>query len=147
MNIKRPNAVLVNIQNKTGKRWNVVYMRDDKGNYTHSDYIPYIKTDNSLDLDPFVNWLDIDKEFAHPCHAKSDLKGGWWFQAYDTYHEVMWNGKPIKLSKLNELGLVSKVFDKILDLYKNMTDEELLDELNVGRLDKFTMEDLNLDKK
>ena len=133
----RPNAILVNVKDNDGKRWNVVYVRGEDGKYSHigQEYIP---TTDIINLDPFVNWLDYvpDKEWVHPVHAISDGNGGYHLCAYDTYHEVRWNEQSITLKKLNELGIIFQCFDKLLDSYKNMTDEQLEKELNIGRIDK-----------
>ena len=139
----RPNAILVNTKDNTGKGWNVIYIRDDKGNYSNTGQ-EYIKTNDLTNLDPFVNWMDWvpDKEWVHPVHANPDNNGGWYLKPYDTYHEVRWNGESITLKKLNELGIIFKCFDKLLDSYKNMTDDKLLEELNIGRIDKWTKEEL-----
>ena len=135
--IIRPNAILVNVKDDDNKRWNVVYIRGEDGKYSHVGK-EYIKTTNPLNLDPFVNWLDgiPDKEWIHPVHAKPDGIGGWYLKAYDTYNEVRWNNKSISFSKLNELGIIFQCFDKLLDRYKNMTDEQLEKELNIGRIYK-----------
>lgn len=138
----KPNAVLVNITDSTGKRWNVVYIRAADGSYSHAGQ-EYVKTTDPLNLDPFVNWLDCipDKEWVHPVHAKSDGRGGWHLKAYDTYHEARWNDQSVSLQKLNEGGLVFHVFNKLLDSYKDMTNEELLNTLNIGRTNKITKEE------
>jgi hypothetical protein len=141
----RPNAILVNVKDSDGKRWNVVYIRDENGTYSHtgSEYVP---TTDFMNLDPFVNWLEVpvDKEWVHPVIAKKASDGGWLMRAFDTFNEARWNGKSISLEKLNELGVIFQCFDKLLDHYKSMTDDELLEELNIGRIDKWTKEELDL---
>jgi hypothetical protein len=141
--IPRPNAVLVNVKDNTGKRWNVIYIRGEDGKYSHIGQA-YEKTSDLVNLDPFVNWLDMipGKEWVHPVIAKPDGKNGWYLKAFDTYNEARWNDESVSLSKLNEMGVIFKCFDKLLDEYKNMTEEELLEELNVGRLDPWTIEEL-----
>jgi len=140
--MRRPNAVLTNVKDNNGKRWNVVYIRLENGTYTHTGS-EYVKSDSPMTLDPFVNWLDYvpDREWVHPVHAITDDNGGWYLVAYDTYHESCWEGKSITLDKLSSLGLLFKCFDKLLDWYKNATDDELLEELNIGRIVPWTKEE------
>lgn len=133
--IIRPNAILVNVSDSEGKRWNVIYIRGEDGKYTHvgNEYTP---TPNPVNLDPFVNWSDlmIGKGWVHPAYAKSDGNGGWYISAYDTYNQAQWDGKETTLEELNERGVVFACFDSLLDRYKNMSDEELETVLKIGKL-------------
>ena len=139
--IKRPNAILTNRTDSNNKRWNVVYIRLEDGSWTHSGQ-EYIKTDNPLNLDPFVNWLDWipDKEWVHPVIAKSDGNGGWYMKGFDTFNEARFNDKSVTLQEIYDKGVLFLFFGKLLDHYKNKTDEEILEILNIGRIDKWTME-------
>ena len=139
----RPNAILTNVKDTSGKRWNVIYIRNENREYSNVGG-EYVKTTDLTNLDPFVNWLDFppDKEWVHPVIAKPAPQGGWMLKAIDTYHEARWQGQSITLEKLNKAGLVRQCFDKLLDGYQQMTDEEFLAELNLGRIDKWTMEEL-----
>jgi len=137
--IKRPNAILVNIKDNNGKRWNVIYIRGEDGKYTHVGH-EYIKTTDLTNLDPFENWLDYipDKEWVHPVCARSDGTGGWYLKAFDTFNECRYNNESISLKKLNEMRIIFKCFDKMLDKYKNMTDDELSKELDIGKIETLT---------
>jgi len=139
--IKRPNGIIVNIT-INDKRYNVIYRR--VGNVVDAILqLEYKKIETSLF--PLDNWLDYipDKEYVHPILIEVSDKGGWGIHPYDTFNEVMWDGKSTTLKDLNDKQLVYPFFDTILDAYAKYTDEELLAELNVGRpFNPWTMEEL-----
>ena len=147
--MKRPNGMLFNVKGKDGKRWNLVYVKKQDGTY-ESSANEYIPTDNPLNLDPFVNWLDYipNKEWMHPIVVITDENGGWRIKPFDTYNQITFEGKTAddKQSYFEVLfrsGVIEKMIDKTLSKYEQMNDEELLNELNISRMDnKWTIEEL-----
>lgn len=140
---KRPNGILIN-KEMDGKRWNVVFIRKEDGSWTNT-YQEYKKTDEPTNLDPFVNWLDWipDKEWVHPVIAKDDERGGWFLRAFDRFQEMRFNDKSVTIQEVFEKGLLFSYFNKLLDHYQNMTDEQILETLNIGRTEnKWTLQDL-----
>jgi len=141
--IPRPNAIMF-VKPVQGKTYVFIFVRDDGDHYWGPFEQEYVKTTDFTNLDPFENWLDFppDKEWVHPVLAKKDDKIGWWFKPFDTYHEVRQNNEKTTLNILYDTSQLYPFFSRILDGYKNMTEEELLEELNVGRLDPWTIEEL-----
>jgi hypothetical protein len=131
--IKRPNAIMF-VKTVQGKEYIFVYVRED-GHYLGPFERNFIRTTDPFNLDPFENWLDFipEKEWVHPVVAERDATG-WWFKGFDTYTEVMWEGKSTTLNYLHDTKNLYKFFDFILDTYKNYTEEELIKELNVGKI-------------
>ena len=140
--IPRPNAIMF-VKPVQGKSYVFVYVRDEGDHYWGPFEQEYVKTTDFTNLDPFVNWFDFppDCEQVHPVLARRADDGGWLFKPYDTYNTVFWEGKPTTLNELSDSQKLFSFFGKVLDAY-NITDEELLEELNVGRIDKWTLEEL-----
>lgn len=120
-----------------------VYVRDEGDHYWGPFEEPYVETKIPGNLDPFENWLNFPpkREWVHPVLARRADDKSWMFKAYDTYNTVTWDGQPTTLKSLSDDGNLFLFFDKVLDAY-NIPDEELLEELNVGRLDPWTKEEL-----
>jgi hypothetical protein len=139
--IKRPNGIIIN-KTINDRRYNIIYHR--VGNIWDSILqLNYNKVEMSLF--PLDNWLDYipNKEFVHPILIEISDKGGFNIHPYDTFNEIMWDGKPTTLETLNNDKLVYPFFDRVLDGYSKLTDEELLVELNIGRPNNpWTMEEL-----
>jgi hypothetical protein len=140
----RPNAILINVKDVNNKRWNVVYIQEGAEIYSNVGE-EYIKTKDPTNLDPFVNWLDYipNTEWVHPVYAKRD-SNGWKLKAFDTFNKCEYYGESISLDKLFERGVLFKTFDKLLNNYKCLNDDELLEVLNSGRINnKWTIQALN----
>ena len=140
--IPRPNAIMLVMPVKDVP-YVFVYVRDGVNHYWGPFDQKYFKTTDPCNLDPFVNWLDFppDHEWVHPVITHRMTGLGWMFKAYDTYHRVFWDDKPTTLKALTDAGNLFLFFDKILDTY-NIPDDELLKELNVGRIEPWTVEEL-----
>ena len=140
--LPRPNGIMF-VKAVKGKKHCFVYVRDIADHYWGPYEQEYVPTTDPTNMDPFVNWTDIipGREWVYPVIAKQD-KTGWMFRAYDTYNEVMWNNKSETLVYLDAAGVIFKFFSSVLDAYKNMNDDQLLEELNVGRIDKWTFTEL-----
>lgn len=131
--MKRPNGIMF-LKSIDDIKYICIFILNDDGTYSWFAKLNYLKKLGTLN--PFENWLDYipNKEWIHPLIIEKDEKNGWELKPFDTFNEIKWESESTTLENLHEKNVLYKFFDIVLNNYKNMTDEELEKELNIGKL-------------
>lgn len=127
--MNKPNGLMVNLEARDNKRYNVFYLRNEDGSYEEVAQ-EYKQTTDVANLDPIVNWLTWipNKEWIHPVSGVF-ANGGLIVKAIGEYHESEWKGKSMPVDDMYLGGVLFKKFDEILDSYTKENSETQIDNL------------------